>query len=64
LPGYPSTGWVATMTAGPTLDDLWDDWKPTEQTALDFLLEPGLKGMLEWKHCKQYFVVIKPLVEH
>ena len=29
-----------------------------------FLLEPGLKGMLEWKHCKQYFVVIKPLVEH
>mmetsp|Transcript_58257 Transcript_58257/g.127394 ORF Transcript_58257/g.127394 Transcript_58257/m.127394 type:complete len:427 (+) Transcript_58257:63-1343(+) len=27
------------MTAGPTLDDLWDDWKPTEQTALDFLLD-------------------------
>lgn len=27
------------MTAGPMLDDLWDDWKPTEQTALDFLLD-------------------------
>mmetsp|Transcript_16227 Transcript_16227/g.18777 ORF Transcript_16227/g.18777 Transcript_16227/m.18777 type:complete len:153 (+) Transcript_16227:81-539(+) len=28
------------MTAGPTIDDdPWDDWKPTEQTALDFLLD-------------------------
>eukprot|EP00913_Durusdinium_trenchii_P015816 g14864.t1 len=26
------------MTAGPLIDDLWDDWKPVEQTALDFLL--------------------------
>ena len=55
------------MTAGPMLDDLWDDWKPTEQTALDFLLEPGFKGMLEWKHYKPYFVVIKPrwnMLEH
>eukprot|EP00434_Breviolum_minutum_P043632 symbB.v1.2.038905.t1/scaffold6234.1/size19801/2 len=27
------------MTAGPLLDDVWDDWKPIEQTALGFLLE-------------------------
>jgi len=26
------------MTAGPVDDDPWDDWKPAEQTALDFLL--------------------------
>ena len=48
------------MTAGPMLDDLWDDWKPTEQTALDFLLESGLTGMSGWKRCKQYLLVIKP----
>lgn len=33
------------MTAGPLLDDVWDDWKPTEQTALDFLLEPWRKSV-------------------